>query len=167
MYIQFQPFKFKLDNVKINVVKEIDVETDVKLEEPGGRPVMSRTDYPKEMAKPLLPLREAMEQTGDHTAVQAITDLISKAEMKHLTIAFCGHFSAGKSSLINSLCGKRVLPSSPVPTSANVVSIRNGKPRALIYTTPNVSADNGAGTLEVSPEELEAYCKNGGAYRLN
>lgn len=164
MYIQFQPFKFKLDNVKINVVKEIDVETDVKLEEPGGRPVMSRTDYPKEMAKPLLPLREAMEQTGDHTAVQAITDLISKAEMKHLTIAFCGHFSAGKSSLINSLCGKRVLPSSPVPTSANVVSIRNGKPRALIYTTPNVSADNGAGTLEVSPEELEAYCKNGGAY---
>lgn len=125
---------------------------------------MSRTDYPKEMAKPLLPLREAMEQTGDHTAVQAITDLISKAEMKHLTIAFCGHFSAGKSSLINSLCGKRVLPSSPVPTSANVVSIRNGKPRALIYTTPNVSADNGAGTLEVSPEELEAYCKNGGAY---
>ncbi|KMV01256.1 hypothetical protein ACS72_00125 [Acinetobacter sp. VT 511] len=83
MYIQFQPFKFKLDNVKINVVKEIDVETDVKLEEPGGRPVMSRTDYPKEMAKPLLPLREAMEQTGDHTAVQAITDLISKAEMKH------------------------------------------------------------------------------------
>lgn len=164
MYIQFQPFKFKLDNVKINVVKEIDVETDVKLEEPGGRPVMSRTDYPKEMAKPLLPLREAMEQTGDHTAVQAITDLISKAEMKHLTIAFCGHFSAGKSSLINSLCGKRVLPSSPVPTSANVVSIRNGKPRALIYTTPSVSADNGAGTLEVSPEELEAYCKNGGAY---
>ncbi|MGP3784896.1 dynamin family protein [Paenibacillus sp. 1A_MP2] len=103
---------------------------------------MSRTDYPVEMAKPLLPLREAMEQTGDHTAVQALTDLISKAEMKQLTIAFCGHFSAGKSSLINSLCGKRVLPSSPVPTSANVVSIRNGEPRALIYTSSNVSADN-------------------------
>ncbi|NEU62066.1 dynamin family protein [Paenibacillus sp. ALJ109b] len=125
---------------------------------------MSRTDYPVEMAKPLLPLREAMEQTGDHTAVQALTDLISKAEMKQLTIAFCGHFSAGKSSLINSLCGKRVLPSSPVPTSANVVSIRNGEPRALIYTSSNVSADNSAGVLEVSPEQLEEYCKNGGAY---
>ncbi|WP_181151094.1 dynamin family protein [Paenibacillus sp. PCH8] len=125
---------------------------------------MSRIDYPKEMAKPLLPLREVMEQTGDHTAVQALTDLISKAEMKHLTIAFCGHFSAGKSSLINSLCGKRVLPSSPVPTSANVVSIRNGEPKAIIHTTSNVSADNGPETLEVSPEELEVYCKNGGAY---
>ncbi|PZT54459.1 dynamin family protein [Paenibacillus silvae] len=126
---------------------------------------MSRTDFPAEMATPLNPLREAMEKTGDQTAVEAITDLISKAETKHLTIAFCGHFSAGKSSLINSLCGKRVLPSSPVPTSANVVAIRNGKPRALIYTSPSVSADNNdKGTLEVSPEELEAYCKNGGAY---
>ncbi|WP_366295238.1 dynamin family protein [Paenibacillus sp. AN1007] len=125
---------------------------------------MSRTDYPAAMAAPLLPLREAMKQTEDHTAVEALTDLISKAETKHLTIAFCGHFSAGKSSLINSLCGKRVLPSSPVPTSANVVAIRNGEPRAVIYTSPNVSADNKAGTLEVSPEELEAYCKNGGAY---
>ncbi|KQY87824.1 hypothetical protein ASD24_08325 [Paenibacillus sp. Root52] len=129
---------------------------------------MTKTDYPVEMAKPLLPLREAMEQARDHTAVQAITDLIRKAEMKQLTIAFCGHFSAGKSSLINSLCGKRVLPSSPVPTSANVVSIRNGAPRAIIHTTDHESADNASGvgsTLEVSPEQLEAYCKNGGAYR--
>lgn len=128
---------------------------------------MSRTDFPAEVATPLNPLREAMEKTGDQTAVEAITDLISKAETKDLTIAFCGHFSAGKSSLINSLCGKRVLPSSPVPTSANVVAIRNGRPRALIYTSPNVSADNdnsNKGTLEVSPEELEVYCKNGGAY---
>lgn len=165
MQIQVKSFKFKHDDVKLYEDKsEIDVETDVKLEEPGGRPVMSRTDYPAEMATPLLPLREAMKQSGDHTAVEALTDLISKAETKHLTIAFCGHFSAGKSSLINSLCGKRVLPSSPVPTSANVVAIRNGKPRALIYTSPNVSADNKAGTLEVSPEELETYCKNGGVY---
>ncbi|MGF9699219.1 dynamin family protein [Paenibacillus sp. MABNR03] len=126
---------------------------------------MTRTEYPVEMAKPLLSLREAMEQTEDHTAVQALTDLMSKAEMKQLTIAFCGHFSAGKSSLINSLCGKRVLPSSPVPTSANVVSIRNGAPRALIYTAANESADNQAAPLEVSPEQLEEYCKNGGAYR--
>ncbi|MGG4481933.1 dynamin family protein, partial [Paenibacillus illinoisensis] len=129
---------------------------------------MTRTDYPVELAEPLLSLRKAMEQTEDHTAVHALTDLMSKAEMKQLTIAFCGHFSAGKSSLINSLCGKRVLPSSPVPTSANVVSIRNGAPRALIYTAANESADNQevlADPLEVSPEQLEEYCKNGGAYR--
>ena len=94
---------------------------------------MTRTDYPVELAEPLLSLRKAMEQTEDHTAVQALTDLMSKAEMKQLTIAFCGHFSAGKSSLINSLCGKRVLPSSPVPTSANVVSIRNGAASADLY----------------------------------
>ena len=125
---------------------------------------MSRTVYPAEMATPLLSLCDAMKQTGDHTAVEALTDLIRKAETKHLTIAFCGHFSAGKSSLINSLCGKRVLPSSPVPTSANVVAIRNGQPKALIYMSPNESADNKTSTLEVSPDELEAYCKNGGAY---
>lgn len=129
---------------------------------------MTRTVNAPDLAKPLLPLRAALEQTGDQTAVQAITDLIGKAETTQLTIAFCGHFSAGKSSLINSLCGKRVLPSSPVPTSANVVSIRNGEPRALIYTADNESADmhgNSHALLEVFPEQLQEYCKNGGAYR--
>lgn len=43
---------------------------------------------------------------------------------KEFTIAFAGHFSAGKSSMINALTGDQLLPSSPIPTSANVVKVR-------------------------------------------
>lgn len=43
---------------------------------------------------------------------------------KEFTIGFAGHFSAGKSSMINALTGDQLLPSSPIPTSANVVKVR-------------------------------------------
>ncbi|MDR9853941.1 dynamin family protein [Paenibacillus sp. VCA1] len=110
-------------------------------------------------------LQEHLEGWGDHQSAQFVSDLLQKAAAGEMTIAFCGHFSAGKSSLINSLCGKKVLPSSPVPTSANVVSIRNGEPRALIYpATEGDSEGRGSVPQEVSLDELYAYCTNGGSY---
>ncbi|WP_158587481.1 dynamin family protein [Neobacillus notoginsengisoli] len=48
-------------------------------------------------------------------------------------IAFCGHFSAGKSSLINQLAGEEILPSSPIPTSANLVRVKSGDEYAKVY----------------------------------
>ena len=47
-----------------------------------------------------------------------IRQLIEKAEAKEVQLAFCGHFSAGKSTMINHLVGQKILPSSPIPTSA-------------------------------------------------
>lgn len=46
---------------------------------------------------------------------------------KEFTIGFAGHFSAGKSSMINALTGDQLLPSSPIPTSANVVKVRKSE----------------------------------------
>lgn len=45
---------------------------------------------------------------------------------------FCGHFSAGKSSLLNDLLQVEKLPTSPIPTSANVVKLKNGINKLLI-----------------------------------
>ncbi|WP_088102169.1 dynamin family protein [Halalkalibacter urbisdiaboli] len=42
-------------------------------------------------------------------------------------VAFCGHFSAGKSTILNRLLGAEVLPTSPIPTSANIIGIKNGE----------------------------------------
>lgn len=42
-------------------------------------------------------------------------------------IAFCGHFSAGKSTILNELIGEKILPVSPIPTSANIIRIQNGE----------------------------------------
>lgn len=108
-------------------------------------------------------IQSTLRKAEDEAGAKAIGDLLEKAYAQELTIAFCGHFSAGKSSLINSLCGKTVLPSGPVPTSANVVSIRYGRPRALIH--PAKSAENPEPeSMEASLSELAEYCKNGGAY---
>ncbi|WP_240375551.1 dynamin family protein [Bacillus piscicola] len=52
--------------------------------------------------------------------------LEKKAEDPYFEVAFCGHFSAGKSTLLNRLLGNEVLPTSPIPTSANIISIQNG-----------------------------------------
>ncbi|OAB32527.1 hypothetical protein PMSD_16220 [Paenibacillus macquariensis subsp. defensor] len=104
-------------------------------------------------------LKSQLSSWGDTKATDTIDDLLHKEQSGELTIAWCGHFSAGKSSLINSLCGMKVLPSGPVPTSANVVTIRNGSARAVIY-----SQDDAEAPMEVTTDELNEYCTNGGSY---
>lgn len=78
-------------------------------------------------------LEERLRQWGEQKSAQIVADLKVKEQADELTLAFCGHFSAGKSSMINKLCGKAVLPSGPVPTSANIVSIRSGAPQVLLH----------------------------------
>src|SRR5699024_390772 len=44
-----------------------------------------------------------------------------------------GHFSAGKSSIINELLNRDILPKSRIPTSANIVKITSGDGVAKVY----------------------------------
>ncbi len=75
-----------------------------------------------------------MQESQDQQNVEKIFQLIDKVESKEMSIAFCGHFSAGKSTMINTLLGRDLLPSNPIPTSANVVKIKCGEPAARAYT---------------------------------
>lgn len=116
-----------------------------------------------ETASLLFQLRRLMHRWGDEGSERIYEDLQHKEGGNELTLAFCGHFSAGKSSMINLLCGSSVLPSGPVPTSANIVSIRSGVPRVLIY--PRVEgSENEPSPIETTPERLQEYCRNGGEY---
>ncbi|AIQ48112.1 hypothetical protein R70723_21020 [Paenibacillus sp. FSL R7-0273] len=108
-------------------------------------------------------LQKLMEEWGEQETARVIADLQVKQQKEELTLAFCGHFSAGKSSMINKLCGSDVLPSGPVPTSANVVSIRCGEPRAVLYPVPE-RQDIPVIPRETTPDQLQEYCRNGGGY---
>lgn len=110
----------------------------------------------------LVKLKALTDTWGEQDTGRIFTDLLTKEQEKELTMAFCGHFSAGKSSMINKLCGSPVLPSGPVPTSANIVSIRCGTPRVLIY--PRSEGDAAAAPWETTQEHLQEYCRNGGDY---
>ena len=99
-----------------------------------------------------------MAAAGDTLHAKQAQELNSKLTDGRLTVAFCGHFSAGKSTLINRLCGAKLLPSSPIPTSANVVSIRGGD-RA--YAAVETLRGGEAAKAEVPIDELDRYCVDG------
>ncbi|WP_308634451.1 dynamin family protein [Paenibacillus silvisoli] len=98
-----------------------------------------------------------MAAAGDAQDAKRLLELRDKLAGGQLTVAFCGHFSAGKSTLVNRLCGTQLLPSSPIPTSANVVSIVNGEEKATIKKL----IDGQEQTIEVPLGEVNDYCKDG------
>ncbi len=99
-------------------------------------------------------------QAGNDEQANKILDLIEKVDRQEINICFAGHFSAGKSSMINFLIGEEILPQSPIPTSANVVSITSGDGSALIYFY------NQQPMKLLEPydlEQLQKYCTDGDA----
>ena len=72
-------------------------------------------------------------QKGNSVSAEKALDLYIKKENKAFYLSFAGHFSAGKSSMINYLLDKDVLPKSPIPTSANIVKINSGDGVARVY----------------------------------
>jgi small GTP-binding protein len=104
-------------------------------------------------------LRERMERAGDEQNAAKMAELIGKWERKDFAIAFCGHFSAGKSSMINALLGADILPSSPIPTSANIVEIKGGPEKtALAFLTDGDAIEF---DLETELEKIKNYAADG------
>ncbi|MEK3881387.1 dynamin family protein [Paenibacillus sp. PL2-23] len=114
------------------------------------------------IAESLKQASDAMAKAGDYTRAAQAAELGGKLTEGLLTVALCGHFSAGKSTLVNQLCGAKLLPSSPIPTSANVVSIRGGQ-RA--YAEVEKMTENGVKVqAEVPIDGLAQYCTDGEHY---
>lgn len=90
----------------------------------------------------------------------AKAELFAKKILKNnFIIGFAGHFSSGKSSMINALTGETLLPSSPIPTSANIVNVHksdgdyaivNMKQKKPVYFPANYDF-----------EAVKAFCKSG------
>ncbi|WP_068672238.1 dynamin family protein [Oceanobacillus sp. Castelsardo] len=81
----------------------------------------------------LAALYPLFNNNGDFENAEKILDLYEKLEHNELVVSFAGHFSAGKSSMINALMGEDILPKSPIPTSANVVKINSGGGYARVH----------------------------------
>ncbi|WP_053071963.1 dynamin family protein [Ornithinibacillus contaminans] len=78
-------------------------------------------------------LYHVMHEHGDVINARKILDLFLKKEKNEFVLSFAGHFSAGKSSMINALMGTEILPKSPIPTSANIVKLTSGEAVARVY----------------------------------
>ncbi|MEK3886083.1 dynamin family protein [Bacillus sp. FSL K6-3431] len=106
-----------------------------------------------------LTLLERFQQNGDDIRVEKAKNLLKKMHEKEFITAFSGHFSAGKSTMINALIGDQVLPSSPIPTSANLVKVlKSAEDYAKVYSHSQKTL------LFQAPYDfatVKEYCKNG------
>jgi small GTP-binding protein len=81
----------------------------------------------------IVALYKLIQNNNDKINAVKIEELYEKLNKKELVISFAGHFSAGKSSMINAILGEEILPKSPIPTSANVVKITTGEGVARVF----------------------------------
>lgn len=103
-------------------------------------------------------LYEQLIENQDEKRAAKLASVVKKATDEEIYIAFTGHYSAGKSSLLNCLLMENILPTSPIPTSANLVVIRNGEKRVRLHTTDGACAElEGA----YHKDKVQQYCKDG------
>ncbi|MDV2580768.1 dynamin family protein [Alkalibacillus haloalkaliphilus] len=98
-----------------------------------------------------------IQQLGLESEKKKLIDLYEKWSEKSSIIGFTGHFSAGKSTMINALVGEELLPSSPIPTSANIVEINNGP----IKVTYHFNEQQFANDSEINVNQIQQLSRNG------
>jgi small GTP-binding protein len=106
----------------------------------------------------LLTAYEYLLNHHDQENAGKVKQLARKLQNEEFAIAFCGHFSAGKSTMINRLIGENLLPSSPIPTSANLVKVKAGEEYAKVFFK------NEKPRLYLAPYDyklVKNYCKDG------
>ncbi|OYD09454.1 dynamin family protein [Paludifilum halophilum] len=106
----------------------------------------------------LMSVYQELERRQDEVHSSKLLDVMRKVYRREWIVAFCGHFSAGKSTMLNALYGKDLLPTGPIPTSANVVEVRSGADRVVLSLR---SGERYEYSGEYSGEELKRLCKNG------
>ncbi|XQY90336.1 dynamin family protein [Metabacillus sp. HB246100] len=111
----------------------------------------------EELLQKIILLHEKMRNRDEQNAIKLL-ELANKFKDKKLYVAFAGHFSAGKSSMINKLLDEQILPTSPIPTSANLVLLETGENQVTLFTKnkEKIHLNN-----EYTVEQVKEYCKQG------
>ncbi|WP_432732341.1 dynamin family protein [Staphylococcus capitis] len=85
----------------------------------------------------LYKLKKEVEKSNNYALVNTINQVIKKVYLNQFTASFVGHFSAGKSTLINLLLEQNILPSSPVPTTSNTAVVSVAEEPGIIANLPH------------------------------
>jgi len=96
-----------------------------------------------------------VKNLSDKYEIKQISEKLNKLANQdiNISIAFLGEFSSGKSSLINALLGKKVLPTMAKPTTKNIIRV---VPKSDIETL-KFYVETEDGIQEIEPVEFREY----------
>lgn len=103
-------------------------------------------------------LYNQLNKYNDSKNANKLLDLVDKFQTEEFTVGFSGHFSAGKSTMINTLLEEEILPSSPIPTSANLVKVKSGKGFVRVFFNEEEPIEY---KEPYDLEKIKEYCKDG------
>ncbi|WP_394187884.1 dynamin family protein [Paenisporosarcina quisquiliarum] len=103
--------------------------------------------------------QNSFQSTQDEDRINKTNLFAHKILEREFTIGFAGHFSAGKSSMINALTGEQLLPSSPIPTSANIVKVHKAKEDFAIVYRKELHPVKFSGDYDF--DTVKNFCKDG------
>lgn len=98
----------------------------------------------------LYKLKKEIEKSSNQQLIKQINEMIKKIYNEQYTVSFVGHFSAGKSTLINNVIGQNILPSSPVPTTSNTAQLISSDKNSI-----SVNLNNNQYTVVDNQEDVK------------
>jgi GTP-binding protein EngB required for normal cell division len=91
------------------------------------------------LATQLRALREVIKQRGSETRLWQCDDLMVKLAEDRFTLAVLGQFKRGKSSLMNAIIGRELLPVGVLPLTSAITILRYGPQERLLIRRENMS----------------------------
>ncbi|SDI28003.1 dynamin family protein [Natribacillus halophilus] len=108
----------------------------------------------------LNPVKELKRQLPFGEAERARLEKL-EAKIAHdspYSVIVGGHFSAGKSTLLNELLGAELLPASPIPTTANIMTVVSGAPGLTAFTN---DGEERSFSGHIPWDELQSFALDG------
>ena len=90
------------------------------------------------LAAQLRALREVIQQRGDKTRLEQCDGLTAKLAEDRFTLAVLGQFKRGKSSLMNAIIGRALLPVGVLPLTSAITILRYGPKERLLIRRADV-----------------------------
>jgi ribosome biogenesis GTPase A len=89
------------------------------------------------LADQLRIIKEAVRSLGMEETERQLEELMGKLAEDHFTLAVLGQFKRGKSSLMNAIVGRELLPTGLLPLTSAITALQYGPTERLLITREN------------------------------
>ncbi len=125
--------------------------------EPAAEQLHHFVSAKHEVASRVQRVRQWLEEHGDESSVQQAQDLLVKLAEDRFNLAVVGQFKRGKSTLINAIIGRDLLPTGLLPLTSAITTLYYGPHERVQLVRKGWRLKQ-----EISPDELPDYVTEGG-----